>query len=68
MRLILKAGVLVLTVHRWRIADGRSISDVILALKLDGASMPSQTISTPCTDGRRSRPNLTAPHMPWSPQ
>jgi len=24
------------TVHRWRIADGRSMPDVILALKLDG--------------------------------
>jgi hypothetical protein len=29
-------GLLGRTVHRWRIADGRSMPDVILALKLDG--------------------------------
>jgi hypothetical protein len=29
-------GLLGRTVHRWRIADGRSIADVILALKRDG--------------------------------
>jgi hypothetical protein len=30
------SGLLGRTVHRWRIADGRSIPAVILALKLDG--------------------------------
>jgi len=49
-------GLLGRTVHRWRIADGRSIPDVILALKLDGGIDASQIISTPCKWLETDRP------------